>query len=92
MTLALLLIAAEVAAYPADRRGPAAATAAPTAPGGWGPADTPHCRGGGDRFAAAVVAVRKEYRLNTDRREADALDHISVGRRLFGLIIPEPSA
>ena len=79
VTLALLLIAAEVGGL-SGRPARAGCYYCRTHCARWGPADKPHCHGGGDRFAAAVVAVRKEYRLN------------SVGRRLFGLIIPEPSA
>ena len=39
-------------------------------------------------FAAAIVAVRKEYGLTIDRREADALDRILAGCDSFELVAP----
>ena len=42
-------------------------------------------------FAATVVAVRKEYELTIDRREATALDRIISGCDSFELVTPEPS-
>ena len=42
-------------------------------------------------FAAAIVAVRKEYGLTIDRREAAALDRILAGCDSFELVTPEPS-
>ena len=42
-------------------------------------------------FAAAVVAIRKEYRLTIDRREAAALDRILADCDSFELVTPEPS-
>ena len=42
-------------------------------------------------FAATIVAVRKEYGLTIDRREAAALDRILAGCDSFELVTPEPS-
>ena len=41
--------------------------------------------------AATIVAVRKEYGLTIDRREAAALDRILAGCDSFELVTPEPS-
>ena len=42
-------------------------------------------------FAASVVAVRREYGLTIDRREAAALDRILSDCESFELVTPEPS-
>ena len=42
-------------------------------------------------FAATIVAVRQEYKLTIDRREADALGRILAGCDSFELVTPEPS-
>ena len=42
-------------------------------------------------FAATIVAVRQEYKLTVDRREADALGRILAGCDSFDLVTPEPS-
>ena len=41
-------------------------------------------------FAAAIVAVRREYGLTIDRREATALQRILAGCDSFELVAPEP--
>ena len=42
-------------------------------------------------FVATIVAVRQEYKLTIDRREAAALDRILAGCDSFELVTPEPS-
>ena len=42
-------------------------------------------------FAAAVVAVRKEYGLTIDRRKAAALNRILAGCEPANLVSPKPS-
>ena len=41
--------------------------------------------------ARSIVAVRQEYKLTIDRREADALGRILAGFDSFDLVTPEPS-